>query len=146
MYTALVGKGAFRQTAQDASPRRLPLSPPLPLPSLRQAVVAVEWGSDRKKETIDKKTRSFAKLCGSEEEGVEGGRFVQGECEGWHCTVSLAQVCRRDRASDQSVGELTLSLLPLRRTIAWKCSSFMLLRGRGIARPVAGGEVPLVKR
>lgn len=35
-------------------------------------------GSDRTKDTIDKKTLSFARLCGNPEEGVQGGQFVRG--------------------------------------------------------------------
>lgn len=82
LYYASSGNGAFRLSPADGgSPRRLPLAKrPAPLPSLKMAVVAVEWGSDRKRETIEKKTKAFATLCGDADAGVEGGRMVQGEC------------------------------------------------------------------
>ncbi|PWN53467.1 inositol monophosphatase [Violaceomyces palustris] len=78
LYTGLKGHGSHVTTPQDPAPRKLPLSNPLPLPSLRQALVAFEWGSDRRKMIMDMKTRSFARLCGDSDAGVEGGQMVQG--------------------------------------------------------------------
>lgn len=82
LYTGLKGHGSFVTTPQRSSPQKLPLSPPLPLPSLRQALIAFEWGSDRRKEIMDMKSRSFVRLCGDgNAEGnqkIEGGQMVQG--------------------------------------------------------------------
>ncbi|CEH14310.1 Inositol monophosphatase [Ceraceosorus bombacis] len=83
LYSAWKGNGAHleyldEKGTQIGQPSKLPLNPIFPLPSLRHAVVAVEWGSDRTKETIEKKTLSFARLCGNPEEGVQGGQFVRG--------------------------------------------------------------------
>jgi len=60
LYHALLGKGAFlNQTT------RLPLSYPsyLPLSGLGDALLAVEWGSDRSKKVMEMKTRSFINLA-----------------------------------------------------------------------------------
>lgn len=45
-------------------PLRLPLTSPRPLPSLSQALIAVEWGSDRSATAIEARSRSFARLVG----------------------------------------------------------------------------------
>ncbi|KDN52359.1 hypothetical protein K437DRAFT_220774 [Tilletiaria anomala UBC 951] len=77
LYYALQGHGAYLVTAQAPEPRRLPLAKPTPLPSMRQAVVAMEWGSDRRSEILEAKLQSFRRLCGDPED-VEGGKMVQG--------------------------------------------------------------------
>ncbi|BGP15665.1 hypothetical protein JCM10213_006165 [Rhodosporidiobolus nylandii] len=69
LYSARSGHGAWLNETT-----RLPLahpSPP-PLPSLGDAVIGVEWGSDRSKAVIEKKGRTFMKLAGDGRE-VEGG-------------------------------------------------------------------------
>ncbi|BGO91147.1 hypothetical protein NBRC10512_005759 [Rhodotorula toruloides] len=69
LYSALQGHGAYlNQTT------RLPLTHPNPppLPSLGDAVIGVEWGSDRSKAVIEKKGRTYMKLAGDGKE-VEGG-------------------------------------------------------------------------
>lgn len=69
LYSAQKGKGAWlNQTT------RLPLSHPnaAPLASLGDAVIGVEWGSDRSKEVIEKKGRMYMRLAGDPKE-VEGG-------------------------------------------------------------------------
>ncbi|KAN0061762.1 hypothetical protein ACQY0O_005755 [Thecaphora frezii] len=78
LYTGLKGSGSYVSTPQHPAPRKLPLSDPLPLPSLRQALVAFEWGSERKKSVLDKKLKSFERLTGDADGGVEGGQMVQG--------------------------------------------------------------------
>lgn len=78
LYWASEGNGAWLQTPQHPEKRQLPLAKALPLPSLKQAVIAVEWGSDRKASTIAKKTSYFAKLAGDPDAGVEGGQMVSG--------------------------------------------------------------------
>jgi len=57
-------------------PQRLPLSAPKPLPSLSQALIAVEWGSDRSLGTISAKSDSFSRLAGNPAEGVIDGKMA----------------------------------------------------------------------
>lgn len=78
MYTGLRGEGSFVSTPQHPSPRRLPLAKPQPLPSLRQALVAFEWGSDRTSVVLDQKLASFRKITGDDSSGVHGGKMCQG--------------------------------------------------------------------
>lgn len=70
LYSALKGKGAF---LNGNTP--LPLHPPGPLPSLSSALMAVEYGSDRSKEIMELKARSFTRLAGDPQSGIEGGRM-----------------------------------------------------------------------
>ncbi len=77
LYYASKGNGAFLVTAKQPEPRKLPLAPPQPLPSLRQALVATEWGNSRRKDVLEAKLSSFRKLCGDPSD-VEGGQMVQG--------------------------------------------------------------------
>ncbi|GAA5942379.1 hypothetical protein JCM10213_004156 [Rhodosporidiobolus nylandii] len=68
LYSARTGDGAWLNETT-----RLPLthpSPP-PLPSLGDAVIGVEWGSDRSKAVIEKKGRTFMKLA---RDGKDRGR------------------------------------------------------------------------
>jgi myo-inositol-1(or 4)-monophosphatase len=78
LYWASEGNGAWLETPQHQQKRRLPLSKPLPLPSLKQVVLGVEWGSDRKASTMAKKAEFFKKLAGDPDAGVEGGQMVSG--------------------------------------------------------------------
>jgi len=73
LYSALKGKGAFLNGTT-----RLPLHPPGPLISLSSALTVIEFGSDRSKEIMDLKARSFTRLAGDPEGGVEGGRMGHG--------------------------------------------------------------------
>ncbi|TEB32339.1 myo inositol monophosphatase [Coprinellus micaceus] len=76
LYTGVKGQGSYL-TRGSAAPRKLPLSSdPKPLPSLNQAVIGVEWGSDRCETTISAKATSFARLAGDPEKGVAGGRMA----------------------------------------------------------------------
>ena len=52
---------------------KLPLAAPKPLTSLSQALLAVEWGSDRSKKAIDGKGNSFKRLA------VDGAEIVGGK-------------------------------------------------------------------
>ena len=81
LYTGLKGHGAFLSSPHSAvpalaAPRRLPLARPRPLPSLGQALIGIEWGSDRSKEMVDKKGDSFKLLAGNPAEGVVGGKMA----------------------------------------------------------------------
>jgi myo-inositol-1(or 4)-monophosphatase len=77
MYTGIKGHGSFLTQGQDLEPLRLPLaSPPKPLPSLNQALIAVEWGSDRTLSTINAKAGSFSRLAGNPAQGVVGGKMA----------------------------------------------------------------------
>ncbi|KAA1070009.1 hypothetical protein PGT21_002205 [Puccinia graminis f. sp. tritici] len=69
LYTAVKGHGAFFNQKT-----RLPSSYPdyLPLEKLSDALVGVEWGSDRSKATLEKKTNTFVKLAGDPKD-VPGG-------------------------------------------------------------------------
>lgn len=57
------------------SPQKLPLAPPRPLPSLSQALIAIEWGSDRGTEQMNARTTSFVRLAGDGAE-IEQGKLV----------------------------------------------------------------------
>lgn len=78
LYWASKGQGAWLKTPSRPEKRQLPLSKPLPFPSLKQAVMGCEWGSDRKAATINKKMASFARLAGDPDAGVQGGQMVSG--------------------------------------------------------------------
>ena len=43
---------------------KLPLHQPRPLPSLSQALIGVEWGSDRGTEMMNARAQSFVRLAG----------------------------------------------------------------------------------
>ncbi|TFL06357.1 myo inositol monophosphatase [Pterulicium gracile] len=75
LYTGLKGHGSFL-SRNSQPPVKLPLGPPKPLPSISQALLAVEWGSDRFIETLRPKSNSFMKLAGDPARGVEGGKMA----------------------------------------------------------------------
>ncbi|KAF8167582.1 hypothetical protein B0H34DRAFT_645343 [Crassisporium funariophilum] len=77
MYTGIKGHGSFLRRGLNTEPVKLPLSsPPKPLPSLSQALIAVEWGSDRTQTTINAKANSFSRLAGNPAQGVAGGKMA----------------------------------------------------------------------
>ncbi|CAE6478831.1 unnamed protein product [Rhizoctonia solani] len=78
LYHGLKGHGSYLVSPLHPTPLRLPISTPGPLRSLSEAQVAVEWGSDRSKQIIEAKSRSYARLAGdgSNKGNVEGGRMV----------------------------------------------------------------------
>ncbi|KAJ3558148.1 hypothetical protein NM688_g1088 [Phlebia brevispora] len=53
-----------------------PFHDQLPLPSLSQALIGIEWGSDRSANIIRAKGEAFKRLAGNPKEGVEGGRMA----------------------------------------------------------------------
>ncbi|KAF9492108.1 inositol monophosphatase [Pleurotus eryngii] len=75
LYHGIKGHGSFL-IRNGGEPKRLPLYPPKHLASLSQAVLAVEWGSDRGSTTIASKGSSFMCLAGDPAKGVEGGRMA----------------------------------------------------------------------
>ncbi|CBQ73145.1 related to quinic acid utilisation protein QUTG (inositol-1(or 4)-monophosphatase) [Sporisorium reilianum SRZ2] len=78
LYQGCVGRGSFVSSPQHPVPARLPLATPAPLPALNQALVAFEWGADRRAAVLQKKLASFAKITGDAQGGVDGGKFAQG--------------------------------------------------------------------
>lgn len=70
LYSAIAGQGAFLNQSQ-----KLPLSPPTPLETLNSCLVAVEWGSDRSGNDFAVKSKTFAKLAATKE---NGGGMVHG--------------------------------------------------------------------
>jgi myo-inositol-1(or 4)-monophosphatase len=79
LYTGVRGAGSFLHTRISPTtpssltpPQRLPLAPSSarPLPALAGALLAVEWGSDRAREAIRRKSDSFSRLAGAPPYGV----------------------------------------------------------------------------
>ncbi|THG99282.1 hypothetical protein EW026_g3026 [Hermanssonia centrifuga] len=64
LYYATKGRGAFL-VQRGSEPLKLPLSNPRPLPSLSQALLGIEWGSDRSASMIQAKGEAFKLLAGS---------------------------------------------------------------------------------
>lgn len=65
MYSARIGNGATLE--YQGKTVTLPLcspEPPLPLASLSDALIGVEWGSDRSKNVMNAKSSTFVKLAG----------------------------------------------------------------------------------
>lgn len=75
-YTGLKSQGSYL-TRSSQTPLKLPLSPPKPLLSLSQALVAIEWGSDRSKTTVEGKGGSFIRLAGDPNGGGKYGERVE---------------------------------------------------------------------
>ncbi|KAH9486466.1 Protein qutG [Psilocybe cubensis] len=76
LYTGISGQGSYL-TSKDSEPVRLPLSKPAkPLSSLSQALIAVEWGSDRSQTTINAKSSSFSRLAGDPAQGVADAKMA----------------------------------------------------------------------
>ncbi|PPQ78037.1 hypothetical protein CVT25_015582 [Psilocybe cyanescens] len=77
LYTGITGQGSYLSSRLNTEPVRLPLSKPAkPLPSLGQALIAVEWGSDRSKTTINAKANSFSRLAGDPAQGLSEGKMA----------------------------------------------------------------------
>lgn len=78
LYTGLKGHGSYL-SKNKRPPQKLPLSTPRPLPSLSQAVIAVEWGSDRSQVAAGSKADSFLRLAGDPNHAtspVKGGKMA----------------------------------------------------------------------
>jgi Inositol monophosphatase family len=72
LYTGVRGDGSYIHTRLHPEPQRLPLAPvsARPLLSLAGALIAVEWGPDRRPEAIRQRVNSFARLVGAPPDGV----------------------------------------------------------------------------
>ncbi|CAD6884875.1 unnamed protein product [Tilletia controversa] len=92
LYYGLSGQGSFLVSPQFKEPRRLPLTKPLPLPSLRQALMALEWGSLRDRATMEKKLGFFERLVGDGDDGVKGGQMLQGVRSLGSAALNFSQV------------------------------------------------------
>ncbi|KZS93045.1 inositol monophosphatase [Sistotremastrum niveocremeum HHB9708] len=73
LYTGLTGHGSH--LTQRNQTHRLPLHAPGPLKSLHDALIAVEWGSDRSRDVMDLKSQSFVRLAGNPED-IRGGQMA----------------------------------------------------------------------
>ncbi|KAH8835033.1 hypothetical protein DL96DRAFT_1572618 [Flagelloscypha sp. PMI_526] len=78
LYYALKGHGSYLLNGSSPNnPIRLPISgSPKPLASLSQALIAVEWGSDRSVRTLKSKTESFTHLVGNPAQEVKRGKMA----------------------------------------------------------------------
>ncbi|KAH9973334.1 inositol monophosphatase [Lactifluus volemus] len=72
LYTGVRGGGSYIHTRLHPEPQRLPLAPvsTRPLLSLAGALIAVEWGPDRRPEAIRRRVNSFSRLVGAPPDGV----------------------------------------------------------------------------
>ncbi|EPT03829.1 hypothetical protein FOMPIDRAFT_127815 [Fomitopsis schrenkii] len=75
LYYGVKGQGSYLSQG-GREPAKLPLVVPRPLPSLSQALIGIEWGSDRSNDIIQPKGDSFKRLAGNPKEGVVGGRMA----------------------------------------------------------------------
>ena len=73
-YYGVEGQGSFL-VKNNGPPQKLPLTPPRPLPSLSQALIAVEWGSDRTAEAIKARADTFSRLAGDKVQ-IPGGKMA----------------------------------------------------------------------
>ncbi|RSH76687.1 uncharacterized protein EHS24_005435 [Apiotrichum porosum] len=89
IFSARDGNGAFMNRTVP-----LPLTGgiPQPLNSLSQCLIAAEWGSDRRMETIQVKLDSFKRLNGDPNKGVDGGVMVHALRTTGATTVNLIHV------------------------------------------------------
>ena len=69
LYTGILGHGSYLHRHGGKEVQRLPLKDPEPLKDLSTCLVATEWGSDRSGTNFATKTRVFAKLAASKDEG-----------------------------------------------------------------------------
>ncbi|KAI0801463.1 myo inositol monophosphatase [Fomes fomentarius] len=76
LYTGYKNGGSYL-TLRGRPAVRLPLAnPPRPLPNLSQALLGIEWGSDRSLELVNKKGESFKRLAGDPKTGVDRGKMA----------------------------------------------------------------------
>ena len=77
LYSGIKGHGSYLSKNKQPA-QKLPLSAPRPLPSLSQALIAVEWGSDRSQTAAGSKAESFLRLTGDPNHAspVKGGKMA----------------------------------------------------------------------
>lgn len=63
-YYGLKGSGSYVILPSADEPIRLPIASARPLASLSQALIGVEWGSDRQLSVMERKALSFVRLAG----------------------------------------------------------------------------------
>ncbi|GJJ10422.1 hypothetical protein Clacol_004648 [Clathrus columnatus] len=68
MYYGLKGSGSYVSFPYLDKPLRLPIASQRSLPSLSQALIGVEWGSDRRLSVMQQKATSFLRLAGDKDE------------------------------------------------------------------------------
>ncbi|TDL21008.1 inositol monophosphatase [Rickenella mellea] len=74
LYYGVESQGSYLLKSSSSAPLKLPLAYPRHLPSLSNALIAVEWGSDRTADSTRAKSESFARLAGDGRDGqVKGG-------------------------------------------------------------------------
>lgn len=76
LYYGRTGAGSFLVTPSSSSPRQLPLQKPLPLTELKHALIALEWGSDRSAETVNRKATTMERLASKDGNMVRGIRSI----------------------------------------------------------------------
>lgn len=77
LYSAIRGNGAFLRDMKDipTAPKQLPLASPLPkLDGLKDALVGIEWGSDRSGTNWESRVKLFSRLGGRDGGMVHGFR------------------------------------------------------------------------
>jgi myo-inositol-1(or 4)-monophosphatase len=70
-YHGALGQGSYL-LKPNVPPIRLPVHAARPLPSLSQALIGVEWGSDRSATAIHARAESFSRLAGDGTQ-IKGG-------------------------------------------------------------------------
>ncbi|KAF8640735.1 hypothetical protein AX17_000386 [Amanita inopinata Kibby_2008] len=78
LYSGIKGQGSYlTRGGSSVQPQKLPLSSSVKaLPSLHDALIAVEWGSDRSDKVMNTKSTSFARLAGNPEQNVARGKMA----------------------------------------------------------------------
>ncbi|WVW86943.1 hypothetical protein I302_108999 [Kwoniella bestiolae CBS 10118] len=73
IFSARLGGGAF---LNRTTPLPLTGGIPQPLTELSKCMIGTEWGGDRSRQCMEKKTESLFRLAGDPSKGIEGGRMV----------------------------------------------------------------------
>ncbi|KAF8634875.1 hypothetical protein AX15_000629 [Amanita polypyramis BW_CC] len=78
LYHGVKGSGSYLIRG-SGQPLKLPLSSSVkPLSSIHDAVICVEWGSDRSWKSMEAKASSYVRLAGNPEGGVVNGKMAHG--------------------------------------------------------------------
>jgi len=101
---------------------------PAPLASLGDAVIGVEWGSDRSKAIIEKKGKMYMRLAGDGKE-IEGGVMA-------HSLRSIGSVSEPLDITWKRSSPSILIRADSRKRPSQLCRAQLLVRRRRSARPV----------